>query len=193
MSVRDLIQQGESQHVEFKESFSADNKAIESLCAFSNSQGGTVLVGVSDVGAVVGASLGKNTLENFANKLAQHTQPPLYVCLTTEQVDPGTVVVISVKAHRQGELFYAFGKPFIRVGKTNQVMSPQEQKERLLMGQSETPWIVRAGGPEFRLMPGFKGRELKLGCSFQITGRHLLAGLSIGGLVSAQTRNGPNL
>ena len=74
-----------------------------------------------------------------------------------------------LETHRQGELFYAFGKPFIRVGKTNQVMSPQEQKERLLMGQSETPWTVRAGGPEFQLMLGFKGRELKLGCSFQIT------------------------
>ena len=34
---------------------------------------------------------------------------------------------------------------------------------------TQTPWPVRAGGPEFRLMPGFNGRELKLGCSFQIT------------------------
>ena len=33
----------------------------------------------------------------------------------------------------------------------------------------ETPWPVRAGGPEFRLSPAFNGRDLKLGCSFQIT------------------------
>jgi len=33
----------------------------------------------------------------------------------------------------------------------------------------ETPWPVRAGGPEFRLSPGLNGRALKLGCSFQIT------------------------
>ncbi|MBI2847037.1 MAG: toll/interleukin-1 receptor domain-containing protein [Chloroflexi bacterium] len=34
---------------------------------------------------------------------------------------------------------------------------------------AQPPWTVRAGGPEFRLSPGFNGRELKLGCSFQIT------------------------
>ncbi|MBI2867845.1 MAG: toll/interleukin-1 receptor domain-containing protein [Chloroflexi bacterium] len=34
--------------------------------------------------------------------------------------------------------------------------------------QTQTPWIVRAGGPEFRLNPGFK-RELVLDCSFKIT------------------------
>jgi len=33
----------------------------------------------------------------------------------------------------------------------------------------QTPWTVRAGGPEFRLSPALMGRELKLGCSFQIT------------------------
>ncbi|MDP2950078.1 MAG: toll/interleukin-1 receptor domain-containing protein [Chloroflexota bacterium] len=33
----------------------------------------------------------------------------------------------------------------------------------------QTPWPVRAGGPEFRLSPGFNGRDLKLACSFQIT------------------------
>ncbi len=101
MQVGDLIKLGEGQHVEFKASFSADNEAIESLCAFANSEGGNVLVGVSDAGAVVGASLGKNTLENFANKLANSTQPPVYVSLTTYQVEDNTVVVVSVKARRQ--------------------------------------------------------------------------------------------
>ena len=61
MDVCALIKLGEGQQVEFKESFSADNEAIETLCAFSNSEGGTVLIGVSDDGKVVGASLGKNT------------------------------------------------------------------------------------------------------------------------------------
>lgn len=150
MDVRDLIKQGEGQHVEFKESFSTDNEAVETLCAFANAEGGTVLVGVSDPGAVVGTSLGKNTRENFANKVHNSTEPPLYVSLITDQVDARTVVLISVKAPRQGELFYAFGKPLVRVGKTNQVMSPQEQKERLLAGQRD--WSNERDRPRFELV-----------------------------------------
>ena len=36
-------------------------------------------------------------------------------------------------------------------------------------GPSQTPWPVRAGGPEFRLSPALHRRDLKLDCSFQIT------------------------
>ncbi|MCL4458413.1 MAG: putative DNA binding domain-containing protein [Chloroflexi bacterium] len=149
INVEQLIEQGEGHYIEFKESLSAENEAIETLCAFANAEGGTVLVGVSDAGLVVGASLGTNTLENFANKLHRSTEPPLYVSLTSHQVDAKTVVAISVKAPRQGELFYAFGKPLIRVGKTNQVMSPQEQRERLLAGQKD--WSEERNCPRFEL------------------------------------------
>ncbi len=45
-----LIRQGESETLEFKESFGKD--VIESICAFSNSHGGTILIGVSDKGEV---------------------------------------------------------------------------------------------------------------------------------------------
>lgn len=149
LDVRKLIELGEGQHVEFKTSFSEENDAIETLCAFANSEGGTVLVGISDSGIVVNVSLGKNTLENFANKLHRETEPPLYVSLTSHQVDGKTVVAVSVKAPRQGELFYAFVKPFVRVGRTNQVMSPPEQRERLLAGQMD--WLEEKDRPHFAI------------------------------------------
>ncbi len=71
--VTTLISQGEGQRVEFKETFAETNKAIESLCAFANSRGGTVLFGVRDTGQVVGVSLGRNTLTGFANNLRRNT------------------------------------------------------------------------------------------------------------------------
>lgn len=119
IDVRELIERGEGQHVEFKASFSEENEAIKTLCAFANAEGGTVLVGVSDIGAPIGTMLGKNTRENFANKLHSGTQPPLYTNIASYEVAGKTVVAISVKAPKQGELFYAFGEPFVRVGRTN--------------------------------------------------------------------------
>lgn len=55
---------GESQTLEFKTS--VDKATVESLVAFANAQGGTVLVGVSDTGEVVGVTLGKETLKRIA-------------------------------------------------------------------------------------------------------------------------------
>ena len=45
-SIDQLILTGESQALEFKASF--DKATVESLVAFANAQGGTVLVGVTD-------------------------------------------------------------------------------------------------------------------------------------------------
>jgi ATP-dependent DNA helicase RecG len=52
------IAAGESQTLEFKASF--DKACIATLVAFANTQGGTVLVGVSDSGAVRGTTVGKD-------------------------------------------------------------------------------------------------------------------------------------
>ena len=67
MSFDQLLFAGESQTLEFKTSF--DKAAVESLVAFANAQGGTVLVGVSDTGEVVGVTLGKETLNEWLNQI----------------------------------------------------------------------------------------------------------------------------
>jgi predicted HTH transcriptional regulator len=72
-----LIQQGEGQQIEFKASFSESREAIETLCAFTHADGGTVFFGVRDDGTIVGVQLGKKTLEDFANQVRSNTQSPL--------------------------------------------------------------------------------------------------------------------
>ena len=52
-----LTAAGESQTLAFKASF--DKACIATLVAFANAQGGTVLVGVSDAGVVLGITVGK--------------------------------------------------------------------------------------------------------------------------------------
>ena len=46
--IKNIVSAGEGQTVEFKSTF--DKKSIETLTAFANSNGGTVLVGVEDNG-----------------------------------------------------------------------------------------------------------------------------------------------
>jgi ATP-dependent DNA helicase RecG len=72
-----LIASGETQAIEFKQSFAEENEAIKSLGAFANTNGGTVVIGLKDNGSVAPLQLGGKTLEEFANKIRRESQPPL--------------------------------------------------------------------------------------------------------------------
>lgn len=133
MDIGELIKQDERQPIEFKESFSVKDEVIETLCAFGNSECGTALIRVSDSGIVVGTHTGKNTLENFANKLQRSTEPPLYVSLTSHNFGGKAVVAVSVKAPRLGDL-YAFGKLFVRVGRESEMRQLESAFESALSG-----------------------------------------------------------
>ena len=167
-SVRLLIQHGEGQETEFKKSFASVEKAIETLCAFSNSEGGVVIFGVRDSGEVSGVELGGNTLENFANKLRSQTQPPLSPVIEKIYLDTKTLVTASVLKSQPGELFYAFNRPFIRVGNTNQTMTPMEQKSRLSSGLQPSGSVNTI--PRFEIKnDGFDGLESAFRPGWKIT------------------------
>ena len=57
----------ESQNIEYKESWREDY--LKWVCGFANAQGGTIYIGVSDDGKVVGLADGKRLLEDIPNKI----------------------------------------------------------------------------------------------------------------------------
>jgi hypothetical protein len=146
--IDDILSRGEGQRVEFKTSFAEDNEAIETLCAFINADGGTVLFGVTDQGIERGVSVGGNTLENLANKIRRDTQPPISPIIEEIKSDEIIIVAVTVQKAKPGQLYYAFNAPFIRIGKTNQVMSPDEQRTRLLTEN------VESNRPKFEITSG---------------------------------------
>ncbi len=166
--VTTLISLGEGQRVEFKETFAETNKAIESLCAFANSRGGTVLFGVRDNGRLAGVSLGRNTLAGFANSLRQNSHPPLAPSIDEIHLDDGEVVAVQVAGHKPSELFMAFGKAFIRVGNSNHVMTPEEMKARLLEGEADG--LEDRDRPRFDVsLSGAKRLEAEYEPQFKVT------------------------
>ena len=71
--LKHIITQGENETVEFKQSFS--KTIIETLVAFSNSQGGQVLIGVNDKRKIYGVSFTKETVQKWINEIKQNTNP----------------------------------------------------------------------------------------------------------------------
>ena len=81
-AISDLIARGEGPTVEFKRSLTKD--VGRELCAFANSDGGTILIGVTDTGEIVGVA-NHNRLKSRLQSTARSAEPP--VELEVESVD----------------------------------------------------------------------------------------------------------
>ncbi len=135
-----LIQQGESNTVEFKTSTAKLNAAFKTICAFLNGKGGTVLIGVNDHGKVVGQDVTDNTRREIARekKKIEPTAPidVHYVNIKENKF----VVAIQVDAGEHSPYVYD-GRPFQRDESETNRMS-QHHYEQLLVkrGQLNHSW-----------------------------------------------------
>ena len=141
-----LRRAGEGQHVEFKTGFGEQGEIIDTLVAFANAFGGTVLVGVKDPEPheVVGVSLGSNTLEQFDGRLKE--KAGLLPGFESEVIPHGerTVVQFTVRAHAPGQLLMSGGCAIVRAARSNQRMTVEQVRARIL----EDP-TVASGRPLF--------------------------------------------
>lgn len=94
MNLKALIQQGESETLEFKQSF--DKEAIETVCAFANAKGGQILIGVTDEGALKGVQVSDETIQQYLNQIKTQTEPGLVVDIEAHQFDNKTLLTIKI-------------------------------------------------------------------------------------------------
>ena len=143
--LKQRIAQGENATTEFKENF--DQEVIETAAAFANTDGGTILIGVSDSGEIRGITIGKETLRNWSNRLAQATEPRVVIEIESVAVEEKSVVLIHITESSIKPVSVK-GRCYKRVGNSNRVMSPQEIVQMHLNATGQT-WdqllVTRAG------------------------------------------------
>ncbi len=127
--IADLIASGESETLEFKESFG--DEALETIGAFSNARGGILLIGIKDSREVVGFQIGSNTLEEIANRIQNVTDPRLQPSFSVVQYKNKNIVSIQI-ASKIGLPVSVRGCYFRRVSKTNQRMSHEEIMQAMI-------------------------------------------------------------
>ena len=145
IDLKQCIAHGENTTTEFKENF--DQETIETAAAFANTNGGTILIGVSDKREIRGITVGKETLRDVSNRISQATEPP--VVLEIESVDvEGKLVLLIYIAETSIKPVSVRGRCYKRVGNSNRVMSPQEIAQMHLESVGQT-WdqllVTRAG------------------------------------------------
>ena len=126
-----IMGNSESLKVEWKPSLSQINEIIETISAFSNTEGGKVFIGISKSGKLLGLQIGKDTIEKLTNQISQHTDPKVHPRITTKTIEGRQIIIIDIKESHD-KLTLAFGRPYIRVGKSTMKMSKDEY-ERLIL------------------------------------------------------------
>jgi len=126
-----IVGNSESLKAEWKPSLSQINEIIEAISAFSNTEGGKVFIGISKSGKLLGLQIGKDTIEKLTNQISQNTDPKAHPRITTKTIEDKQIIIIDVRESGD-RLTLAFGRPYIRVGKSTMKMSKDEY-ERLIL------------------------------------------------------------
>ncbi len=91
--LEELIQNGESDTLEFKKTTASLDGAAQTLCGFLNGKGGHVLIGVSANGKLAGQSVTDCTLQEIARALAKF-EPHAQIHIHRIAVEPNKEVIM---------------------------------------------------------------------------------------------------
>lgn len=122
----------ESDAVEFKEAWT--DKALRDLCAFANTRGGTLYVGVRDDGAVVGT-----TADDAQQRLvANLCDTKLHLTPSVAVERHGDHIVLTVTVRPAARLVRLDGRYYRRVGTASVEMGEDETAARLVAQTGRT-------------------------------------------------------
>lgn len=134
MNLKELIQRGESEVSEFKESVGEWKETIQTISAFANTQGGTLLIGIDDEGEMLGIQIGKKTIEDLANKIKENTDPKIFPGIGVKSLNGKDIIMIKVEESKSKPVF-AFDRAYKRVGRSTVRVTSEEIRKMALEGK----------------------------------------------------------
>ena len=121
-----IVCKHEMQRLELKESFGVE--CIETACAFTNAQGGFIVIGVDNDGNPSKHQLRGEGLRDYENKISTATEPSVAVDAEKVEFRGREIVVLRVIENPLKPVAYK-GRCYIRKGSVNHQMTPTEIAE----------------------------------------------------------------
>ena len=121
--LNNLLKEGESEHLAFRLFFG--HESIETLTAFANSQGGVLLLGISELKEIKGVPDAKENIEQWIKEIHTRTSPRLYPHVEIFEIEKKDLVYISVAEYPVKPVAFE-GKYFKRFNKFTKELSIQE-------------------------------------------------------------------
>ncbi len=151
-----MLKLKESQRVEFKTSFGKE--VIISLVAFANTQGGKVILGMSDDGQVTGVDIGPETLQRYLNEIKTATYPQLIPNADISEIDGRTVVIFEINEFPVKPVSYK-NRYYRRVKNSNHLLTLDEivdfQQQSLNVSYDSCPLNERLSSLDIKLIERF--------------------------------------
>ena len=127
-SLQSVLEAGEGPQVEYKRILPSDVRAVRPLCAFANTRGGWLLIGVTDEGHIHGLHHPEAVARQLLLLARGLIEPPLEPhsgVIATHIIDCDGPKVVAVRVERSGEIPHAVVQPdgsreiVVRVGAAN--------------------------------------------------------------------------
>jgi len=115
--IKKLIAGGENQRVEFKEAdFDFPRNAYESICAFLNTNGGYILLGVKDNGKITGVNPSKiqRMKNDFINVMNSGSKINPAIHLDIKDIEIDGKIILYIYVIQSSQVHRCNGKTFIR-------------------------------------------------------------------------------
>lgn len=135
--IKNLLKSGETETVEFKEN--PNESFFETISAFANTKGGTILLGANRKGNITGVESSTEFLENLTNRIVNKLS--VYPDIETKKINDERILI--VKVSRSGYPVSYEGRYYERVGNTTREMSKQKLEAFIL---SRSTWDSITGG-----------------------------------------------
>lgn len=123
LTIKQILQQAEGKQLEFKRDLSSPRPIMKSLTAFANTAGGTLIIGITDSGKVIGVENPLDEEERLANLIADSIAPRIVPTIEMVTVKGKTLLIVEVflsgtRPHFLKSLGHENGT-YVRLGSTN--------------------------------------------------------------------------
>ncbi|MCD4692227.1 MAG: ATP-binding protein, partial [Calditrichales bacterium] len=126
----------ESQTVELKASTGQLSRALESLCAFANTDLGSVYFGIQYDGTLKGQSITDKTFQKVQQTIFNSIEPALSPNIFEQELDGKHILIVELK-NAPDKPYFLNGKAYKRVGTSNTYLS--KAGIELLMYERKNP------------------------------------------------------
>lgn len=120
MTISETIDEGENTKVEFKESMT--DAAYKTIASFANTEGGTLLCGISDDGDSIGADCSDETMRDIIDKIIN----TMGIHPSVNSVENKGVKILKIEVEKSSRPISYRGKYYKRVGNTTREMQGEE-------------------------------------------------------------------
>lgn len=125
LELLNIIKNGENSYIEFKEECIKAKELAEEIVAFANSEGGTILIGISDDGNVKGV-WDKNIEEKIMNVCGNNCIPNIIPIYEDVELDGLKISIVSIPKGLNKPYYTTDHKYYVRVGTTKRIASREE-------------------------------------------------------------------